>query len=66
MDIPLDFNFGGTYARNPPKDAKAENEEYRAQVPTFQDRPTIIHVNLDRLQVKQTELEVEYWKLEAN
>jgi len=44
----------------------AENEEYRAQVPTLQDRPTIIHVNLDRLQVKQTELEVEYWKLEAN
>ncbi len=44
----------------------AKNEEYRAQVPTLQDRPTIIHVNLNRLQVKQTKLEVEYWKLEAN
>ncbi len=43
----------------------AENEEYRVQLPTLQDRLTVIKVNLDRLQVQQIKLEVEYQKVEA-
>ncbi len=43
-----------------------KNEEYWTQLPTLQDKLSIIQVDLDRLQVERQDLEVEYWKVEMN
>jgi hypothetical protein len=44
----------------------AKKEQHWAQLPTFQDRLSIIKVDLDCLQAKRAKLEVEYRKVEAN
>jgi hypothetical protein len=44
----------------------AKNEGYWTQIPTLQDQLIIIQIDLDRLQAKRIELEVEYRKVETN
>jgi predicted nuclease with TOPRIM domain len=43
-----------------------KNEEYWAQLPTLQNKLSIIQANLDHLQVERQDLEVKYWKVEMN